>query len=676
MTTSFVFGDSRLLIWLPIVLGLAAVCIVWGASRRVARIGVYVAQERGRASVWKVLRPLRIFCVLCAVALAVLAIARPRWGFEWIEVQRRGIDIMVAIDVSKSMLATDFSPSRIARARRSVLDLTREASGDRVGLVAFAGSAFVQCPLTVDHGAVRMFLDYIDPDLIPTPGTNVADAIRVSLAAISDGGLGEAVKADSDERPGRVIILITDGEDFSDEALEAAAEAEKAGVRIFTIGLGDPGGAPVPEVGGGFRKDTRGQVVLSRLNEDLLSQIASATGGHYVHATSAGREIEMIYREHIRGKIEERDLGSGRERRWFERYQWFAGLAFLALVLEALLAIRGRSPRVPRRASSEGAKAGVGAAVLFAFAFFSSVATTPIVASPGSASVSAGGPAASKARASLSTAEAARMFNNGVAQYRAGDFAGARESFAAAATAEDSDLSARALYNLGNASAASGDLDGGTQAWNRAVQKNPGDQQARENLEWAEEQKKQQKQNEQKQDEQKQDEQKQDGDSKDSQQQSGQENSDNRSDQQKNQSEGSKEERENSPGRAGDDSTKSSEDSTNPNGNAGDKDGEKTSGASGLQPTPGSEESRAAGDQEKKQDAPADGSEKPGGQSTENTAKDSSAREEQSAGGVMSRAEAEQLLRGVPDTTRRYRYRPSGAGEPPPPRAQGEVRDW
>ncbi|MCX8043250.1 MAG: VWA domain-containing protein [Desulfobacterota bacterium] len=281
-------------------------------------------------------------CKAVLMLMAVLCIAgalmRPRWGFHWETVQRSGVDIIIAVDVSKSMLATDIEPNRLERAKRKIHDLIGMLEGDRIGLVAFAGTAFVQCPLTLDYGACRMFLEHLGPDLIPVPGTAIGDALRASITAFT-----------RHERTSKAVILITDGEDHDTDPLAVAREAKKRGIKIFTIGIGSDTGAPVPQPeGSGFLKDQRGNVVVSKLNEQMLQQIALETGGTYVRSVTGDMDLHTIYRENIRAGMERTELSATRTKRWEERFQWFVAAALLLLLIESFISegkLRGAAVR-------------------------------------------------------------------------------------------------------------------------------------------------------------------------------------------------------------------------------------------------------------------------------------------------------------------------------------------
>lgn len=270
-------------------------------------------------------RALKAGLMLCGVSFAIVALTQPQWGFHWEEIKRVGVDIIVAIDVSESMLAEDVKPNRLERAKREVYDLIGVLDGDRIGLIAFAGTSFVQCPLTLDYGACKMFLDYIDTDLIPVPGTALADAIRTALTSFS-----------RQERKSKALILITDGEDHEGEPLDAAQEAKKEGIKIFPIGVGQEGGAPIPlqDGSGGFKKDSRGDMVITHLDEVTLQKIALETGGSYVRAVTGDMDLEKIYHQGIKQRVEEKQLKSSRKRRWEERFQWFIFCALLFIGLE------------------------------------------------------------------------------------------------------------------------------------------------------------------------------------------------------------------------------------------------------------------------------------------------------------------------------------------------------
>ena len=273
--------------------------------------------------------------VLLGILASVLALAELKWGFTWEEVTREGVDIVVALDVSDSMLVEDAESGgklpRLERAKREIADLLNLMEGDRIGLVAFAGTAFVECPLTLDYGAAAIFLDAIDTELIPVKGTALGRAIRTAVEAFEGSGNNS-----------RAVILITDGEDHTGDAMRAAEEAAVAGIRIFPIGIGRDEGAPIPASNGGFRRDRRGEIILSKLDEPTLQKIALATGGAYVRSVTGDVDLEQIYSQGIKATLEDQELGSKRRQRWEERFQWVLAVALFALMLEPLISERQR----------------------------------------------------------------------------------------------------------------------------------------------------------------------------------------------------------------------------------------------------------------------------------------------------------------------------------------------
>ena len=268
-----------------------------------------------------------IFVVL-AILFLTLALTRPRWGYEWENLHQRGVDVIVALDVSSSMLAEDIKPNRLERAKRKISDLLDMMEGDRIGLVAFAGTSFVQCPLTLDYGAARLFLSAIDTQLIPLQGTALGNAIKTSVKAFR-----------SQEKKSKALILITDGEDQTGKALSAATLAGDQGVKIYTIGIGGEIGAPLPNSSGagGFRKNQQGEVILSKLDETTLQQIALETGGSYVRSVTGDIDLKTIYKDQIKKHIEKKELKSERRKIWQERFQWFIFIALIFLVAETCL---------------------------------------------------------------------------------------------------------------------------------------------------------------------------------------------------------------------------------------------------------------------------------------------------------------------------------------------------
>lgn len=268
---------------------------------------------------------------LSALALVVAALAQPHFRKKETLVEKTGIDIMIAVDVSNSMLAKDIAPSRLEKAKLELSGLIDKLKGDRIGIVAFAGEAFIQCPLTIDRGAVKLFLSTVSPNLVTLQGTSLSSAIRTAAQAFPVSEKGH-----------KAVILLTDGEDLEGEAVEAAKKAHEEGVRIFPIGIGTPEGRTIPdESGQGIKRDRQGNPVISKLNEDLLKEIARVSDGTYFRSSRGELETDALAREI--GKISQKDMGKELSIEYEENYQWFLALAFFVLLLELALSERKKA---------------------------------------------------------------------------------------------------------------------------------------------------------------------------------------------------------------------------------------------------------------------------------------------------------------------------------------------
>ncbi len=355
--------DALWLLWLVPALLLFFVHASRSRDRLLARFASDETLPGLVAGVSRARRRLKNLLVLVALLALVGSLTQPRWGFVWEEVRREGVDIVVALDVSDSMLVRDAETggglSRLERARREIADLLQHLEGDRIALVAFAGSAFLELPLTLDYSVAALFLRSLGPDLIPVKGTAIGEALRVSLDAFDRDAQRAAVQGTASggtfRGKSRAIILITDGEDHLGESLEAAEEAAEAGVRIFAIGIGRDEGAPIPEEGGGFRTDRQGEIVLSRLDEATLQRIVLTTGGRYVRSVTGDVDLEQIYAQGIKAQLEDQELGSSRQQRWEERFQWLLVVALLALAVEPLIGERHERRGAERRGGSHAA---------------------------------------------------------------------------------------------------------------------------------------------------------------------------------------------------------------------------------------------------------------------------------------------------------------------------------
>lgn len=310
---------------------------LWTGRRRkriAARFGDLALVERLAASASPLRDRVKSTLFLAAIFFLVLALARPQWGQRTEEVVRSGVDVFIALDTSFSMDAPDVAPSRLDKARHIATSLMERLEGNRVGLIVFAGAAFVQCPLTLDYGAAKIYLDAVATGVVPQAGTNIASA----LEAARRGFVARESKY-------KVMVLLTDGEQHEGDPQQAAQKAREEGILVHTVGVGTPGGEPIPvrdERGQviDYKKDEAGQPVLSRLDEETLSRIALATGGKYFRASDREAEVEEIAR--LIQDMETKELTSKLFTRYEERFYWPLGIALALLVAESLIPRRRR----------------------------------------------------------------------------------------------------------------------------------------------------------------------------------------------------------------------------------------------------------------------------------------------------------------------------------------------
>ena len=276
-------------------------------------------------------RPTIKFCLLLsAITLLVFMIARPQVGTKISHEKREGIEVLIALDISNSMMAQDVIPSRLEKSKLLIEDLVDHFTNDKVGLVVFAGDAFVQLPITNDYVSAKMFLQNINPSLITTQGTDLARAISLSQSCFTQR-----------EHIGRAIIVITDGEDHEGGALEAAREAYKKGINVFILGVGTSKGAPIPDGNGGYLKDNSGQTVLSALNEQMCQQVAKAGNGVYIHVDNTSDAQEKLNKElsKLQSGISDTVVYS----EYNEQFQIFGIILLLLLIVETIL-LESRNP--------------------------------------------------------------------------------------------------------------------------------------------------------------------------------------------------------------------------------------------------------------------------------------------------------------------------------------------
>jgi Ca-activated chloride channel family protein len=278
-------------------------------------------------------RVAKVLLVGATVVLLVTALARPQFGTRVETVRREGQDILVALDLSNSMLAEDMAPNRLDRAKLAISRLIDRLEGDRIGLVAFAGDAFVQSPLTVDYAAAALFLNAMEPGIVPIQGTDLGAALAVSLDAF-DEEAGEY----------RVLVVITDGEDHEGQIDAALEQVVDQGIRVFTVGIGSAEGVPIPDYDAsgrrrGFKRDADGNVVTTRLDQETLRRIADETGGEYYHVTSGGTGLSTLADELASGG---REIEAQQVTQFEEQYQIFLGIALVLLFVEFFVPDRRR----------------------------------------------------------------------------------------------------------------------------------------------------------------------------------------------------------------------------------------------------------------------------------------------------------------------------------------------
>ena len=404
--------------------------------------------------------------VLCLLALGcmLLALAGPRWGSHYQEVTQKGVDIVIALDVSPSMLVEDIKPDRLERAKREITDFLKVVKGDRVGLVAFSGAAYTQCPLTLDYGALMMFLNVLHPENLPHPGTDLGAAVLGAIKAFDP-------KSETD----KVILLITDGEDNEDRGLDAAREAARKGIKIFVFGMGDPAGGPIPASNGrgGFVKDDKGELVLSKLDEAGLQEMAAVTGGEYVRSMAGDLDLDLLYFDGIKQKTDAAVVKSGKIKVHEERFFIFAAAAFLFLLLEGMIGHlkHKRFGLLTMACLLLSLTEGICAEnpdELYGQGRFAEAAK-------GYADQDMDNPRDIRYR-----------YNRGCADYQASDFKGAMAAFSSVLKrTDDPETRVKAGFNLGNAAYKKGDFAAAIAYYQQAIVLDPANGNARYNLELA-----------------------------------------------------------------------------------------------------------------------------------------------------------------------------------------------
>ncbi|HEX3626789.1 MAG TPA: VWA domain-containing protein [Verrucomicrobiae bacterium] len=467
------------LLWLLLVVPPALALFFWWRERSRRRIVAQFIEARLLSALTVGISPrhrkIRYSLLVLAAAFLIVALARPQYGFDLHEVEESGLDIVVAVDTSKSMLAQDTVPNRLERAKLAALELMQDAQSDRLGLEAFAGQAFLECPLTVDNTAFEQSVQGLDVNSVSQGGTGIANAIDNALTAFKENGHF------------KTLILLTDGEDNVNDtaALESAKKAAKAGLKIFTVGIGTTEGALIrvagPDGNSDYIRDASGNVVKTHLNETLLRQIAGATGGFYLPLRGADT-MDVLYDRGLAPLP--RSLGVGRKiRHYHEQYQWPLSVAILLLIAEIFLLERKRSNGQPvggqppsyafSRAEEPVAAAKAGAVPpVIAVALLAGLLLLPVAASasPGSALRAYNSGNYTNALqeysnlADIQTNDFRLVFNEGDAAYRTTNYDLAQILFNQVTLSPDINLQQKAYYNLGNtqfqAAKQATDLDG------------------------------------------------------------------------------------------------------------------------------------------------------------------------------------------------------------------------
>ena len=383
---------------------------------------------------------------ILAMALAIMALARPQWGFQWEEVKQRGLSIIVALDTSKSMLAQDIKPNRLQQAKWGVRDLVKELRGDRIGLVAFAGDAFLQCPATIDYAAFLMMLDDVYAGIVPVGGTDLFQALEDSI---------ESFEKSDETQADKVIILISDGEGHTGDPLTLLPKLKEEGIRVFSIGVGTVEGDMI-ETSDGLVKDSSGNVIKSRLNERMLERLAFETDGFYVRSAPGDFGLERVYQQGI-AELQREEREARMSKTWTERFQWFLAAALLLLLIEAGIRPSKISHKRTQRAqkkSSLGSLRSFVAILFLLLPLISNGEDTPRSSMRKGLKAYKAGDYTNAVQALEKTAlefPGIGNYNLGNAHYRLGDYEAAEGAYEEALRTTDLELQAKAYFNRGNA---------------------------------------------------------------------------------------------------------------------------------------------------------------------------------------------------------------------------------
>lgn len=319
--------ENPIYLWLLLIIPILIIIkiMMWYVQRKkLSRIGNPTLLKELMPDVSRFRPWVKFLLLITALSSLILALARPQFGSKISHEKRNGIEAIIALDISNSMLAQDVQPSRLDKSKLMIENLINSFINDKIGLVVFAGEAYVQLPITSDYVSAKMFLSDITPNLISTQGTDIARAIRVSLSSFTQQkGVGKA------------IILITDGEDNEGGALEAVKEAKEKGVNVFILGVGDSKGSPIPLGNGEYLKDNHGQTVMTALNEDMCKEIAQAGSGTYIHIDNTSLAQEQLNNE--LSKLQKGDSDAVVYSEYNEQFQIVALFSFILLLIEVCL---------------------------------------------------------------------------------------------------------------------------------------------------------------------------------------------------------------------------------------------------------------------------------------------------------------------------------------------------
>ncbi|MGI8956002.1 MAG: VWA domain-containing protein, partial [Chthoniobacterales bacterium] len=438
------FGNP-IWLWALLLLPVLAFLFARAEQRGAEKLQLFVAARLLPQLAGTVNRARRIFrfiLLLLVLALVLVSLARPRWGYAYDEVKRKGLDLLFAVDVSRSMLSNDVPPNRLERVKLATQDLINDLQGDRVGLIAFAGRAFLQAPLTIDYDAAVDSINDLDTKTIPEGGTNISDAIALAIRTFGKSATGN-----------RALIIFTDGEELSGDAIKSAKAAAEAGVRIFTIGVGTAGGSLIPiqsENGGtAFVKDAKGEVVKSKLDETRLREIAQAADGFYLHLENGPRTMQQLFSDGL-GKMKVADINARLSRKAIERYQWPLGAAILLFALALLINDRQRVKGAATRSAGR-LTAAAAAALIFISASWVCAASTGLDLYEQQKFPEAYEHFQKTLQENPGTRQGDRIeFDAGAAAYKMKDYNKALQSFSQALLSKNPHLQSESHYNLGN----------------------------------------------------------------------------------------------------------------------------------------------------------------------------------------------------------------------------------